>query len=129
MEGVAAYKDSPLCSPYPPNRRPIHPTDALSTQPMPYPPDRRPIHPTDALSTQLTPYPGDIRREWLHTRTAHCLLHTQPRNRIQTTSKPNNQVIYGGIGCIQGQPTVFGDVQWFRGGLVFEAHRLLYHSA
>ena len=22
-----------------------------------------------------------------------------------------------------------GGVQWFRGGLVFEAHRLLYHSA
>ena len=22
-----------------------------------------------------------------------------------------------------------GNVQWFRGGLVFEAHRLLYHSA
>ena len=22
-----------------------------------------------------------------------------------------------------------GNVQWFRGGLVFEAHRLLYHSS
>jgi len=27
-----------------------------------------------------------------------------------------------------GQP-LYRNVQWFRGGLVFEAHRLLYHSA
>ena len=27
----------------PPNRHPIHPPDALSTQPTPYPPTRRPI--------------------------------------------------------------------------------------
>ena len=27
-----------------------------------------------------------------------------------------------------GQP-IYSNVQWFRGGLVLEAHRLLYHSA
>jgi len=28
-----------------------------------------------------------------------------------------------------GTPYLYINVEWFRGGLVFEAHRLLYHSA
>ena len=45
-----------LVTPYSPDRRPIHPIDALFTQMTPYPPNRRPIHPTDTLSTQPTPH-------------------------------------------------------------------------
>ena len=32
------------------------------------------------------------------------------------------------LNLIEEQP-LYINVQWFRGGLVFEAHRLLYHSA
>ena len=36
--------------PYPDNRRPILPTDAVSYQPSPYPANRRPILPTETPS-------------------------------------------------------------------------------
>ena len=40
------------------------------------------------------------------------------------------------VHCVEGRhvsmhentPTLYINVQWFRGGLVFEAHTLLYHS-
>ena len=38
--------------PYPPNRRPILPTDTLSTQPTPYPHNRHPILSTDGISSK-----------------------------------------------------------------------------
>ena len=34
----------------------------------------------------------------------------------------------GAVGGGSEQP-LYKNVQWFRGGLIFEAHRLLYHSA
>jgi len=65
---AAVLQPAGASQPYPPNRRLIHPTDVLSTQPTSYPPNRRLIHPTDAgyavddgslsihvLSTQPTP--------------------------------------------------------------------------
>ena len=45
----------------------------------------------------------------------------QPTRYVHTTFTPTMQ-----------RPLKFPpfiNVQWFRGGLVFEAHRLLYHSA
>ena len=51
--------------------------------------------------------------------------HVQRVLREIAISLPNNQRQQG-----RAAPRlVLVTVQWFRGGLIFEAHRLLYHSA